>query len=268
MERKHLRIISLLLHAIYIIMCAATIVFVLSADGLGSTFFVQTWYISVMVLLPLLLIGLFLNIYAMPRKKSGERGRTSWLSFTIACPVIMCALCFLSSVYLFGQTTPQYDDDIDNYHANIKEYEADLFMPNLDEIDDYLEIDYLCEKSTAFFPSCSMQLIIKYDAQTFLKEKARLETAYTYINEPQTGYGDDEYTIPVESFSAFGFDFKIAKFDNTVYPKNFGMVGISETNHEIAYLWLYFPDLDIICTAKEDRNEEILHFIKEHFSLE
>ena len=248
-------------------MCAATIVFALSADDSSGAFFVQLWYISVMVLLPLLLIGLFLNIYAMPRKKSGERGKTSWLSFTIACPILMCALCFLSSFFLLGQTT-QYDDDINNYYANIKEYEADLFMPKLDEIDDYLEIDYLCKKSTAFFPSYSMQLIIKYDAQAFLKEQSRLETAYTYINEPQKYPGSDDYTMPVESFSAFGFDFKIAKFDNTVYPKNFGMVGISEAKHEIAYLWLYYPDLDTICTAKEDRNEEILYFIKEHFSLE
>ncbi len=267
MKRKYLRIISLLLHAMYIIMCAATILFTLSANRWGEPFFLQTWYISVMVLVPLLLIGLLLNICAMPRKKSGEGGRTSWLSWTIVCPILMCAICFLSSYSLLGQTV-QYDDNIDNYYINIKEYEANQFMPNLDEIDDYLEIDYLCEKSTAFFPSCSMQLIIKYDVETFLKEKARLEMAYTYIDKPQKDLSDDDYTMPVESFSVSGFDFKIAKFDNTVYPKNFGMVGISEAKHEIVYLWLYFPDLDIICTAEEDGNEEMLQFIKYHFSLE
>lgn len=271
MKRKYLRIISLLLHATYMIMCTATILFAFSADEWGGLFFLQTWYISVMVLVPLLLIGLLLNICAMPRKKSGERGKTLWLCWTIVCPILVCALCFISSYALLGsmvRSTVQYDDNIDNYYVHVKEYEADLFMPNLGEVDDYLEADYLCEKSTAFFPSFSMQLIIKYDTEAFLREKARLEMAYTYIDEPQKYPSDDDYTMPVTSFSASGFDFKIAKFDNTVYPKNFGMVGISEAKHEIAYLWLYFPDLDIICTAKEDRNEGMLRFVEDYFSLE
>ena len=155
MKRKYLRMVSVLLHAMYMIMCAATILFALSPDERGGHFFLQTWYISVMVLLPLLLIGLLLNICAMPRKKSGEGGRTLWLSWTIVCPILMCVICFLSLYSLLGQTV-QYDDNIDNYYVNISEYEADQFMPNLDQIDDYLEMDYLCEKSTAFFPSCSI----------------------------------------------------------------------------------------------------------------
>ena len=103
----------------------------------------------------------------------------------------------------------------------------------MDEIDDYIEIDYLCKESLAFFPSFSIQFIVKYDSEIFLKERIRLETAHAYIDEPQKYSGDNDYTMPIESFSVSGFNFKIAKFDNTVYPKNFGMVGISESKNEL-----------------------------------
>ncbi len=162
----------------------------------------------------------------------------------------------------------EYDDNIDNYYDDVKNYEADLFMPNLDEIDNYEEIDYVCKKDPAFFPSYSLQLVVKYDDETFLREKTRLETAYIYLDEPQKYSGNDSYTMPVETFSVSDFNFKIAKFDNTVYPKNFGMVGVSETKREIAYLWLCFWDLDTICGAEEDRNKAMLEFIDDYFSLE
>ena len=214
-----------------------------------------------------LLIGLVLNIFAAPRKKLGERGRAGWLSWTILSPVLMCVLCFLSTYVLLGQTV-EYDENMEHYYDHVEEYEASLFMPDLDSIDNYTEIDYLCKKDSSFFSSYSLQLIVRYDDKTFFKEKARLETAYIYLDEPQKDTNGDDYTIPVEAFSVSDFDFKIAKFDNTVYPKNFGMVGISESKHEIAYLLICFWDLDIICKAEDDRDAEMLSFVKEHFSLE
>ena len=53
-----------------------------------------------------------------------------------------------------------------------------------------------------------------------------------------------------------GFDFKIAVFEDTNYPKNFGMVGVSDEKCEIAYLWIYAVDLDYICEADENEVEE------------
>ncbi len=267
MKGKSLRVASLLLHGMYIVICAVIVIFskLPLADGSGR-FILQLWYISIIALGAFLLIGLVLNIFAMPRKNQGG-GRAGWLSWTILSPVLVCVLCLFSTYVLLGQSV-QYDKNIDHYKDHVKEYEATLFMPDLDSIDNYTEIEYLCKKNPAFFPSYSLQLIVKYDDETFFKEKARLKTAYTYLDEPQKSPGDENYTIPVVSFSVFGFEFKIAKFDNTVYPKNFGMVGVSEAKREIAYLWLYFEDLDIICGGQEDKNAEMLHFVREHFSLE
>ena len=53
-------------------------------------------------------------------------------------------------------------------------------MPNLDEIGDYKDAKYFIRKDESLFPEYSMQLVIKYDEEIFLKEKERLESAYTY----------------------------------------------------------------------------------------
>ena len=142
-------------------------------------------------------------------------------------------------------------------------------MPGLDEIGEYNDVGYFSRKDKSIFPDCSMQLVVKYDEEEYLKEKEKLNTAYTYLEEPQKADFDDTvYTIPIEEFSADGYDFKIAKFEDTVYPKNFGMVGTSDEKFEIVYLWLYAPDLDYICETTANEIKEMNEFLEYHFSLE
>ena len=161
------------------------------------------------------------------------------------------------------------DNNIENYADDIVKYQAGLFMPKLNEIGEHKGIEYFVRKDeTIISPEHSMQLVVKYDEETYLKEKERLKNAYTYLDEPQIPDWDDTvYTIPIEAFSAAGFDFKVAKFEDTVYPKNFGMVGISDEKFEIAYLWIYSPDLDYICEVNDDKNQKMNEFIEYHFSL-
>ena len=161
------------------------------------------------------------------------------------------------------------DNNIENYLDDIEKYQASLFMPNLVDIGEYKEAKYYTRKDETIFPEYSMQLVVKYDEEIFLKEKERLERAYSYLDEPQKPEWDNTvYTIPIEDFSSAGFNFKIAIFEDTVYPKNFGIVGVSDEKYEIAYLWIYAPDLDYICET--DRNEiiEMNEFIEHHFYLE
>ena len=160
------------------------------------------------------------------------------------------------------------DHNIGNYDDDRKAYEASGFMPSLDNVGEYNDIRYFSRKDESIFPEYSMQLLVKYDQEEFLKEKEKLASAYTYLDEPQKADFDDTvFTIPIESFSAAGFDFKVAKFEDTVYPKNFGMVGISDEKFEIAYLWIYAPDLDYICETNRNEIKEMNEFIEYHFSL-
>ena len=161
------------------------------------------------------------------------------------------------------------DNNIENYADDIKKYRADLFMPNLADIGEYKEVEYFTRKDETAFPEYSMRLVVKYDEETYLNEKGRLETAYTYLDNPQKpDYNNNVYTIPIEEFSSSDFHFKIAIFEDTVYPKNFGIVGVSDEKLEIAYLWLYAPDLDYICETDANEVKEMNEFIEYHFSLD
>ena len=142
-------------------------------------------------------------------------------------------------------------------------------MPNLEDIGEYKEVKYYTRKDETIFSEYSMQLVVKYDEGTFLKEKERLESVYTYLDKPQKPEWDDTvYTIPIAEFSSAGFNFKIAIFEDTVYPKNFGIVGVSDEKCEIAYLWIYAPDLDYICETDRNEMKEMNEFIECHFSFE
>ena len=160
------------------------------------------------------------------------------------------------------------DNNIENYADDVEKYHAELFMPNLDDLGNYENREYFIKKDEGIFPSYSMQLLVKYDSETFLKEKEQLETAYTYLDKPQKADWKTDYTIPLEKFSYEGFDFKVVQFEDTEYPKNFGIVGVSESKKEIVYLWLYAPDLDLICKTDENQLEEMIEFLDCYFSLD
>ena len=162
------------------------------------------------------------------------------------------------------------DNNIDRYGADVVKHGAMAFMPTLDSLGAYTDVDYFIRMDEGVFPCYAMRLIVSYEEDTFLTEKKRLETAYTYLQEPQTADYSDEayYTMPLTEFSAAGFDFRVAVFEDTVYPKNFGMVGISQAMHKIAYLWFYSPDHDYICEADEDKAAQMTEFLNYHFEMD
>ena len=63
------------------------------------------------------------------------------------------------------------DNNIENYSDDIKAYEASSFMPGLDKIGKYNDVEYFSKKDEGIFPEYSMQLVVKYDEEEYLKEK-------------------------------------------------------------------------------------------------
>ncbi len=161
------------------------------------------------------------------------------------------------------------DNNIENYADDIERYHADLFMPLLEDVGEYKEANYFIRKDETVFPEYAMQLVVKYDKDVYLKEKERLKTAYTYLDKAQKADWDENvYAIPATEFFYAGFSFKVATFEDTVYPKNFGMVGVSDEKFAIAYLWVYAQDLDSICEVGNNGLEEMQEFVECHFALE
>lgn len=161
----------------------------------------------------------------------------------------------------------QRKSDITNYNHDVQEYYADLFMPDLDSLGEYQKIEYSTKHDNGLFPWDTMQLIVKYDEEIFSQEKELLNTSYSYLKQPKR-YDDGDWYMPVTEFIFAGYDFRVVEFEDTDYPRNFGMVGISEEKCEIAYLWVYDPDLDLICMANDNKLKAMHEFMEYHFSLE
>lgn len=177
------------------------------------------------------------------------------------------AFCFLITFSFTG--CRQVITDLDAYEAHVEKYHAASFMPDVAALENCEEINYSLIKDELLFLSDSLKLIVKYTQENFDKEKERLADAYTYLDEPRKAEFDETcYTVPVTEFTIDTFAFKITEFENTVYPKEFGIVGISEETCEIAYLWLYAPDLDYIAEADENGTEAICEFVNYTFAWE
>ena len=180
---------------------------------------------------------------------------------TLITIILFIALVFCSCT--------KTNNDINNYASDVEEYKASAFMPDLGAIGEYENIDYFSRKDEGAFPHYSLQLVVQYDEENYFLAKEQLNTAYTYLEEPQKpDFDDTVYSMPTAKFETPGFNFRIAMFEDTVYPKNFGMVGTSDENFEIAYLWTYAPDLDYICKADANETKAMGEFIREYFSME
>ena len=182
------------------------------------------------------------------------------------CARIGLFVLLIVAIMLSSFACTRESDDIGRYSADVAQYKADAFMPALDSIGECLDVHYYIRMDKGIFPNSSLRLIVEYDEATFLTEKERLETAYTYLDAPQMCL--DDYTAPVTEFSTAGFDFRLALFDYMDYPKCLGMVGISDETNQIAYLWHYSQDLDYICTKDEDPNAKMIEFVNYHFGMD
>lgn len=179
----------------------------------------------------------------------------------VAIVLILCMALSLASC-------SDYHTDLEDYSEDVAELMAQEFMPKLDELDDYTGIAYLFKEYNSIFATYSMQLIVKYDNEAFQREKTRLETAYKYVDHPQKFDLDEKYyTLPDAEFETNGYNFKVAQFADTDFPKNFGMVGISESKKQIAYLWFYDWDLDYI-SGGSGNGIAMKEFVDKHFKLD
>ncbi|WP_461206319.1 hypothetical protein [Clostridium sp. DL1XJH146] len=161
--------------------------------------------------------------------------------------------------------------------SNIKKYlntgskidlNAKEVMPSLEDLPEYQDILYrYTHRSMIVFESDSVALIVNYDDETYNIEKDKLLEKYTYLEEKVVGIFDEsKYFIPEYEFSIDSYNFKVVAGDeesNTKYPKSFGMIGTSDEEKSIAYLYFYDSDLDYI--GVEYEVHPMANFVKDYF---
>lgn len=154
--------------------------------------------------------------------------------------------------------------------GNMIDTPAKKFMPDLD----MLPIDYgIYYKYNhiymVLFETDTLTLVVNYNEETYTKEKERLLDQYTYLDHKViSDYDSEKYYIPEYEFKVNNYDFKVADEYETYkaqYPKSFGMIGFSDKNKSIAYLYFYDTDLDYISS---DNESPMSDFVKKYFKYD
>ncbi|MBO5898285.1 MAG: hypothetical protein J6R04_04660 [Clostridia bacterium] len=115
---KGTRVISRILHVGYSALCLCCILLYLGIHcslldpdavligGLAvGELALYRWYWLFRCLGAVLIIGLILNLWGMPRKQEDAPARKRWIAWTVAAPIVtatLCLACFIVFATLFG----------------------------------------------------------------------------------------------------------------------------------------------------------------------
>lgn len=156
-----------------------------------------------------------------------------------------------------------------NNGTNIDRY-AKKFMPTIEDLPKYQDISYKYNNfPIILFETEAITLVVNYDEETYKKEKEKLTEKYKFLNHKVVSdFDKSKYCIPEYEFSINNYDFKVAEGNDNyeaIYPKSFGMIGISDEKKSIAYLYFYDYHLDYI---DKDKDRPMADFIEENFKYD
>ncbi len=130
-------------------------------------------------------------------------------------------------------------NDMDDYEYYVDSIPgAGEYMPTLDDLPTYSE-------STVFFVESSgksLNLIIKYSMDDYEDAKNNFLSAYEFLKEPLVG--NDYYIIPEVEVTYNDYVIKVVDDDNFEYPEAFGLLGYSDVNYTISFMFFYDESLN------------------------
>jgi hypothetical protein len=159
-----------------------------------------------------------------------------------------------------------------NSGANI-DTEAKDFMPVIEDLPKYHDISYKYNRISGLLSDTdTMTLVVSYDEETYKKEKAKLKEEYKFLNQKVVSdFDNSKYYIPDYEFLINSYDFKVVDENENYkakYPKSFGIIGTSDEEKSIAYLYLYDFDLDYIGEIEDNENNDMINFINRYFKYD
>lgn len=147
---------------------------------------------------------------------------------------------------------------------------AKKFMPAIEDLPTSQAVSYQYNRaSIIIFETETLTLVVKYDEEIYKKEKEKLTEKYKFLDHKViSDYDKEKYYIPEYQFSINNYKFKVADESDSYkaeYPKSFGMIGISDEEKSIAYLYFYDYDLDYI---QSDEESPMAGFVKKYFKYD
>ncbi len=167
-----------------------------------------------------------------------------------------------------SKTTNNIDEYL-NTNTDI-DIASSYVMPKLETLAEYEGISYnLVEQSLIVFESQSIALKVKYTKNAYENEKDTLVNQYEFLDSKVlSDFDNSKYYIPEYEFSISEYDFKVVDISsdpNTQYPKSFGMIGTSDSQNSIVYLYYYDLDLDYIDSTDD---QPMATFVSDNFDID
>ena len=162
---------------------------------------------------------------------------------------------------------PTVDTDISKYetYRQALNYAVD-FMPALDELGQLEELRFGYQETPEFiFCPKTMSLTVRYDEATYEAMKQQMLAAYEFIDSPMIETDGD--ILLDDAFTYHGYDFKAVPMLEYEYTtcKYFGLLGLNDEQHCIAWLYYDDADRDYIAQADQDLDHEMRTLIDDEF---
>lgn len=120
------------------------------------------------------------------------------------------------------------------------------FLPDIDYFDSASDIDFFrFKKSFSGFSSESYTLTAEYNSDTYFSERELLNEKYIFETGNVTDCTGNELS---SEFTCYGYKFYLldAKAYDMLYPKEIVLIGCSDSEHKITYIYFMDKDLDVI----------------------
>lgn len=175
----------------------------------------------------------FQNIREKPPMKKYKK----ILIITASALALISATAILFFTLIFTTGIPVTFHNMKYYDTVRVENE---FMPSLDELGDYKDIDMTCFKRISAFSSESCTLKVKYKSKIYEQEKENLSRKYSASYFPaisSSSSGDN--TIEKDGYT-------ISYIDRGNFPKQIFLIATNDDKKTVKYICFNDPDLDYI----------------------
>ena len=145
--------------------------------------------------------------------------------------------------------------DIDEYNQYLDDIQgSDLFMPQLNTLGNCVSTEVLYYDSLGE----SVSLICYYQEEDFEVYLDAINNDYRFLENPIVDE-QGEVDIPSVDFEYGNFRFRVVQDEYFEYPEEFGMIGISDDEHAVAYVFFHDESLSFI-TSMDDFMETEIRF--------
>lgn len=178
--------------------------------------------------------------------------------------ILIVLIIVLAGVFTYIYTRPVTLTGLEYAKEYTNDFQ-DYVCYKEDEFGDYNQIEYQVRDQKGLFRNVGSMYRVSYSKEKY-NEQIKVINNLDYLDAPVKDDTGDYYLMPAEKVEYNGWTIRVINADeNSVYPKNFKMIGTNDNTNTILYMCFTDNDLDII--GENEGEQQLQEFIEEHFDF-